>query len=166
MADDNPSSHDSEDESFEEAYAWYKPRPVLSDRKIRYPPTIQDEICDWDAPKGPSVCWNYEQNSNWILISEQPARDQDYRFAARSVIERPDGEYTKIRARDELPDKILDQFYEGNYLIYLARYEMLDDNPSTWLLQRSQLMRILPGQETENDIKDRLARNPGFLRSV
>lgn len=166
MTEDDHPPHDTHGESFDEVWAWYKPRKVHTDRKISYPQEIQDEICDSDAPKGKSVCWNYEQNSGWIVISERPIDDSDYRFAARSVMEQAESEYTKIRARDELPDKILDRFYKGNYLIYLARYDMLDDNPSTWLLERRELMRILPGNKTESEVKKQLTRNPGFLSTI
>lgn len=166
MTDDEVQPED-EGGGFSAEWAWYEPRKVLSDRKLRYPPQIQAAVCDRDAPKGPSVCWNYERNTKWIVISQEPLRDPAFRFAARNVIEQPDGEYTKIRARDELPDEILRRFYEGNYLIYLARHEMLDDNPSTWLLQRSELLRVLPGGGGDNsDVKKQLTRNPSFLSSL
>jgi len=169
-----PTKNDTDaDESTDTESEWpiKEPRKVLSQRKLRYPPVVQDAIAG-DHPEGLSVYWNYDPQSDFVFISESPARKEPYQYAARNSIEDPDGEYTKIRARDELPDRILTKFeLEGSYMVYLASQQMLTgDNPSAWILTWSQFTRMLPGGVDPDDpdddsVNNMITNNPGFLPS-
>jgi len=168
-----PTEDDTtEDEPADTGWPIKEPREVLSDRKLRYPPVIQEAICA-EHVKGKSVYWNYDPNSDFVFISESPARKDKYRFAGRNTIEDPDGEHTKIRAPGDLPSKILTKFeLKGTYMVYLASRDMInDENPSAWILTWSQFTGMLPNQTESNapdegdDVSQMITNNPGFLPS-
>jgi hypothetical protein len=161
----------ADEESPDDDWPIKEPREVLADRKLRYPPAVQEAI--WaDHPRGWSVYWNYDPDSDFVFISEAPARRENYQFIARNTIEDPDGEHTKIRAPKDLPARIRTKFeLKGTYMVYLADRDMIsDENPSAWILTWSQFTGMLPSQtESQNpdddDVSRMITNNPGFLPS-
>jgi|AntRauMinimDraft_4_1070384.scaffolds.fasta_scaffold00723_4 hypothetical protein len=140
-----------------------EPREMLSDRKVRLPSLAEDRIAgEGDAPR---VAWNYDTDSGYVFISDTPARKAPYTFADMTKVFDAGGEYPKIRAPSELPAAVRDRFeVPGTFVVYLASEEMLtDENPSTWILSWTQLMRILPNDDQDDEVESLIARNPGFM---
>jgi hypothetical protein len=155
-----------EDEVLDEEWPLKEPREVLADRKIRFPPLAQRMISADHPTKGTSVYWNIEPESEFVFISQSPARKDGYVFISRTTVENPDGEHTKIRAPNDLPENIRFKFeVTGSYMVYLASREMLlDDNPSAWIVPWTTFSKLLPGENTSpENVSGIVSRNPGFL---
>lgn len=142
-----------------------EPREVLSKRKVKLPPLAEDRIAgDGETPR---VAWNYDPDSGYVFISDNPARKSPYTFADMTEVYNPGDEYPKIRPPDKLPGSMKERFeVPGTFVVYLASEEMLiDENPSAWILSWTQLMRILPNDGGEEEVESLIARNPGFMPS-
>jgi len=142
-----------------------EPREVLSDRKLRLPSIAEERIAgDGEAPR---VAWNYDPDSQYVFISQTPARKKGYAFAKMTRVFDAGGEWPKVRAPNQLPDPIRERFeVPGIHMVYLASEEMLtDENPSAWILSWTQLMSILPNEDRDDDVKSLITRNPGFMPS-
>lgn len=153
-------------DEFDQKWPLREPREVQSDRNIRFPSLAQVQITGVEDDV--TVYWNYDPDSGFVFISREPARKSPYEFADWNKVEDPTGEWTKIRAPAELPEKILEPFeVEGNYMVYLASREMLtDENPSAWLLSWPQVTRLLPDSNGDpEEIENAISQNPGFMRS-
>lgn len=163
----------TEDEDADSGSNWpiKEPREVLADRRLRFPSNVQDAVAA-EHPRGLSVYWNHDPDSNFVFISKSPARKGKYDYIARNKIEGPDGDNARIRAPQALPKVPLTKFeLKGTYMVYLASHEMLDDeNPSAWILTWSQFTSMLPGETAgtdpdDDDVDQMITNNPGFLPS-
>jgi hypothetical protein len=166
-----PTEEKNEPTDEEDGWPIKEPREVLADRKLRYPPDVQ-EVISAEHPEGPSVYWNYDTYSEFVFISESPATGDGYEYIARNTVEDPDGQYTKIRAPQALPTRIRQKFeLKGTYMVYLATEEMIEDeNPSAWILAWSQFTSLLPNQAghgdddpDRDDVSRLITNNPGFF---
>lgn len=154
-------------EQFDDPWPLQEPREVLGDRKLRFPPLAQRQITG-DDPDARAY-WNYDPDSAFVFVSQEPRRKGTYEFADWNDLENPQGDNTYIRAPAELPDEILKRFdVAGTHMVYLASPEMLtDQNPSAWILSWTQFTSLLPGASGQDpdDIQPAISRNPGFMPS-
>lgn len=151
-------------EEFDEPWPLQEPREILGDRRLRFPSIAQEFIVGIEEDV--IVHWNYDPDSRFVFLSQEPARKSPYEYADWNEVENPTGEHTYIRAPAKIPDRILEQFeVEGTYVIYLASPEMLtDENPSTWLLSWTQFTRLLPDATGDpEEIGTMISKNPGFM---
>lgn len=150
-------------DDFDETWPLKEPSEVKSDKKIRFPLLAQRQITGDDS--GARVYWNYDPEDMFVFVSQTPARKSDYEFADWNDVENPQGENTYLRAPEELPDEVLDEFkVPGTHMIYLATPEMLtDDNPSAWVIPWTKVSRFLPEAGSPEKIGTAISRNPGFM---
>jgi hypothetical protein len=152
-----------ENQQFDQQYAWYETETVISNRRIPLPAVVQNEIQNDNLVMGSSVTWGYAESADWMVLSQDELKNDDYQSVAYNEIEKPEGSTTYVRAPDDLPNRFLDMFFKGKPLVYLATHEMIDENPSTWLVEKPKLMTLLPGAGDDTEVKKMLSRNPGFL---
>lgn len=163
MRDSNPQDRDQ----FDQQYAWYETREVKADRRIPLPANVQASLQNNSYPAGPAITWGYSKSANWMVLSHDPLKKEDYTSVDFNELQNPEASTTYIRAPNELPEQFLDIFYKGKSLVYLATNEMIDENPSSWLVEKRKLMSLLPGAGDESEIVDALRnRNPGFLPNI
>jgi hypothetical protein len=163
MDDSTPQEQDQ----FDQQYAWYETREVKADRRIPLPANVQASLQNNSYPAGPAIAWGYSESADWMVLSRDPLKKEDYTSVDFNKIQNPEASSTYIRAPDKLPDQFLDIFYEGKSLVYLATTEMIDENPSSWLVEKRKLMSLLPGAGDESEIVEPLRnQNPGFLPDI
>lgn len=171
MKDDDDPQQDSLTERLASAkleetpYEWIIQSTILDDNRLHYPTEVKETI-HYDHPKGKSVFWNVESNSEFIVLSTEPIFE-DYEYIERNTIESFDVPSARVRAPKSLSDRLSSKFYKGNRVFYVATSEMVfDDNPSTFLLEESELIALLPGIEgggEESEVFEAIMENPGFL---
>lgn len=149
--------------------------PVGDDRKLRLPGEVYEEIAfDHPLRPGRKVHWGYEVNSDYVVISKRELRADDYvPLDSTKVLESSPGDgektYRYIRPPDGFPNRILLKFERAdNQFTYYAHGDMLDDNPAAWLLDRNDLMGLLPTEQRSDADPDvnRLLDNPNLLPSL
>jgi len=123
---------------------------VQTNGYIPLPAEIRN-IVETDHPlDGPSVYWNYEQNSHYVVLSEQALQRPNYVDVGRYKIYDAEAESRQVRVRppDRLNDVVRSHFTEGNRVAYLVYEEMADnDNGMVYLLSSGQLLSLLPESE-------------------
>jgi hypothetical protein len=164
MADDSVRS----EETFDEQYAWYEPATVISQSKVPLPGVVQAELQNDERLMGPAVAWGYAEDTDagWAILSHHALKKDGYESVAYNELEKPAGSTTYARPPEDIRDRFGGMFDQGSELVYIATQEMIDDNPSTWLVERWRLLRALPGGGDDSELKQMLSRNPGFLPSL
>lgn len=145
--------------------------PVLQDRKIRFPDRVR-EIVEEDHPAyGPSVFWNYETSSRFVVLSNAPLQKSNYVYVTRTTVA-TEKTVKKIRAPKFSTDEtvtadIIANFTEGNHMFYLAYEDMIEDAPQTvFLLSQREVLDLLPQEpDPEDDLQTAILETPGFLPS-
>jgi hypothetical protein len=125
---------------------------------------------------GPSVYWNYEQHSNYVVLSQDPLQKRNYVDVGRYTIYDAKGGNGQVRVRPpgRLDDLIRSQFTEGSRVMFLAYEEMAEnDNGMVYLLSTGQVLKLLPDASVDGtptatadggiSLKDALTKLPGFL---
>lgn len=138
-------------------------REVGKDRKVELP----EELVEYFVEDGmdDSVFWNFEQNARFLVLSKRPLSKDEYQPVKRSKIYDEKG-IRKIRPPDTFSDSMLSKFWDGNELYYLLRDDMMEDDFSLYLLTKTEVLELLPGQaEAGSDLRQRIMSTPGFLRS-
>lgn len=141
-------------------------REVGEDRKLRLPGELVD-LFDEDG-MDLSVFWNYEKNTQYLVLSTRPLNRENYQPVTRTKVY-DEGGYKKIRPPSVLSDVILSNFQRGTELFYLA-YEAMTDGDGTqsvFLLTRSQVLQLLPDEAVESDqeLETQILKTPGFIPS-
>lgn len=153
-------------------WAIVEPRQVLKNRRIRLPEVVQEVVETIHPEAGPSIYWNYERHSKFVVISNEFLRQQkeNYVEAGRTKILFPDekGLYNKIRPPQDLGTVILSYFVKDEWLYYLAYEDMIEGEVrSVFLLTEDQIKDILPQDYSEGEeIKEYILNTPGILPSV
>jgi len=145
---------------------------VGSGRYVPVPEAVRESV-ERDHPlDGPSVFWNYERNSGYVVLSAESLAESSYVGVGRYKVYGADGGgQTRIRPPDRLVEALPVEFREGDRVMYLAYGEMVaDDNPTAYLLSTGQVLDLLPdGTATSavgdggDDIRRAILRAPGFL---
>ncbi len=145
---------------------------VGSGRYVPVPDPVRESV-ERDHPlDGPSVVWNYERNSGYVVLSAESLSESTYVGVGRYKTYGADGEgQTRIRPPDGLVDALPVEYVEGDRVMYLAYEEMVaDGNPTAYLLSTGQVLDLLPdGTATStvgdggDDIRRAILRAPGFL---
>lgn len=124
-----------------------KQEQVQTNGYIPLPAAIR-EIVETDHPlDGPSVYWNYEQNSHYVVLSEQALQRPNYVDVGRYKIYDAESESRQVRIRppDRLSEVVRSHFTEGNRVAFLAYEAMAEnDNGMVYLLSSGQLLSLLP----------------------
>lgn len=145
---------------------------VQANRYVPLPDPVRD-VVETDHPlDGPSVFWNYERNSNYVVLSEQGLNRPSYVDVGRYKVYGADGEgQVRVRPPDRLAEVLASNFAEGSRVMYLAYDEMVEgDNGTAYLLSSGQLLDLLPTGAAESvagdggdDLRTAILREPGFL---
>ena len=117
---------------------------VQSNRYIPMPDSAR-EVVGMDHPlEGPSVFWNYERHSNYVVLSRESLAGDNYVDVGRYRMYDADGDGTGVRIRppEGLSDVVASSFETGERVMYLAYESMTTGaNPSVYLLSTAQLLR-------------------------
>lgn len=145
---------------------------VQANRYVPLPDEVR-EVVTVDHPlEGPSVFWNYEQNSNYVVLSERGLNRPSYVDVGRYKLYGTDGDgQVRIRPPDRLTEVLASSFHEGSRVMYLAYDEMVEgNNPAVYMLSTGQLLDLLPSGADEGvavdggtDLREAILHNPGFL---
>jgi hypothetical protein len=136
---------------------------VGDDRKVELP----EELVGYFVEDGidDSVFWNFERNAQFLVLSKRPLAKDEYQPVTRSKIYDENG-VRKIRPPNTFSDSMLSKFWNGNELYYLLHDDMLKEDFSLYLLTKSEVLELLPGQaDGGNNLRQRIMSTPGFLRS-
>jgi len=144
---------------------------VQSRGYVPFPAAAREIVGASHPVKGPSVYWNYERHGNFVVLSRDALRSDDYvdvgRYKIYDVTGEDDG--GRIRVPGPLDDVIQSNFFEGARVIYLAHREMTGaDNPTLYLLTNRQFATLLPEQmqpdaTDDEGLRDALIDLPEFL---
>jgi hypothetical protein len=145
---------------------------VGSDRYVPLPDPVRESV-ERDHPlDGPSVVWNYERNSNYVVLSSAPLSEPSYVDVGRyKVYGADDASQARVRPPDRLTEVLPATFARGDRVMYLAYEAMVDDeNPTAYLLSTGQLLDLLPDGTAAgavgdggDDVRRAILRSPGFL---
>jgi len=145
---------------------------VQANRYVPLPEEVRSVVGVDHPLDGPSVYWNYERNSNYVVLSERGLNRPSYVDVGRYKVYGADGEgQVRIRPPDRLAEVLASNFAEGSRVMYLAYDEMVeDDNAAVYLLSTGQLLDLLPDGASESvagdggdDLRQAILRQPGFL---
>lgn len=149
---------------------------VQANRYVPLPPAVRDAV-ELDHPlDGPSVVWNYDSHSNYVVLSERPLSADNYVTVGRYKVydAGADSESARVRPPDALDGVVASSFSESDRVMYLA-YESMTDGEvaSVYLLSTAQLLGLLPGSgeaaataDGGVDLREAVLETPGFLPSV
>jgi hypothetical protein len=116
---------------------------------------------------GPSVFWNYERHSNYVVLSRRSLQGTNYVGVGRYRVYDADTDgQVRIRPPDSLTEVVRSNFAEGSRVMYLAYEEMTaGENPTVYLLSEGQLLDLLPEEAgtRPGDLSDAILNTPGFL---
>lgn len=145
---------------------------VQANRYVPLPERIRAVVVVDHPLMGESVFWNYERNSNYVVLSEQGLNKPSYVDVGRYKVYGADGDgQLRIRPPDRLTEVLTSNFLTGNRVMYLAYEEMVaGENAAVYLLSTGQLLDLLPATAGEagigdggDDLRDAVLRQPGFL---
>lgn len=136
----------------------------------RYVPLPSDvrEVIEVDHPlDGPSVYWNYERHSKFVVLSERSLREPNYVDVGRYSVYDADAQQARVRPPDALDEVVTSRFNAGSRVVYLAYEEMTaGENRTVYLLSTGQLLDLLPEdieRRPGEGFTEALLRTPGFL---
>jgi hypothetical protein len=145
---------------------------VQANRYVPLPDQVRSVVAVDHPLDGPSVFWNYDEHSTYVVLSQRGLRRQNYVDVGRYKVY-GDGEDGQVRIRppDRLTEVLASNFQEGSRVMYLAYDEMVEgDNSAVYLLSTGQLLDLLPSGASESvagdggtDLREAILRNPGFL---
>lgn len=140
---------------------------VGTNRYVPLPPEVR-EIVEVEHPlDGPSVHWNYEQHSKFVVLSERSLVQSNYVDVGRYSVYDADTEQPRVRPPDGLTEVVASRFTAGARVVFLAYEEMTaGDNPTVYMLSTGQLLDLLPEDIERNPgegFTEALLRTPGFL---
>lgn len=143
---------------------------VGQNRYVPLPRRVRETVTAEHPLDGECIHWNYEQHSNFVVLSRGPLSEPNYVDVGRySVYDTDsDGDGARIRPPEALDEVVRSGFLPDGRVTFLAHDEMLGENPAVYLLSEGQLLALLPDETgTENatpdDIASALLRTPGFM---
>jgi hypothetical protein len=155
-----------------EGYAWVEFVEVQDNRRLPLPEKVQDALQNEPDLRHstPYINWGYDESndSSWMVLSKYPLKKDGYTSIDRSDIDRPNYTTSYIRPKekvlDEFPDQLSDAFNRTDTkFAYIATEQMIDDNPSSWLVERWKLLQMLPHIDAGDEIPSILDKNPGLI---
>lgn len=133
---------------------------------IPLPADVKDNVGINHEISGPSIHWNYEKNSQFVVLSAYSLREPNYVNMGRFKIYEGD----RIRIPENLDPVIKSRFREGVRVVYLAYEEMTTgENATTYLLTNTQVQQLLPSEaetpqrSSQPDLQSALMDLPGFI---
>lgn len=143
---------------------------VQKGQLIPFPQEVREYVGFDHELHGPSVHWNYERNSQFVVLSNYPLQDPEYVDVGRYQIYgvSDDSESSRIRISDRINDATGSRFISGTRVFYLAHNEMVErENPSVYLLTNDQVRVLLPSLQSEStgtdDLREAITAVPGFI---
>jgi len=149
---------------------------VQANRYVPLPASVR-AVVETDHPlDGPSVVWNYDRHSNYVVLSEAPLGADNYVTVGRYKVYDADskGESARVRPPDALAEVVASSFTEGDRVMYLAYESMTGaETASTYLLSTTQLLSLLPGADESGtaadggvDLRSAVLETPGVLPAI
>jgi hypothetical protein len=140
MGTDNPPER--------EDYAWVEFVEVQDNRRLPLPEEVQDALQN-DLLDTPCINWGYDESSGWMVLSKTELKKDGYTNLGTTDIDRPNYTTSYIRPKkkilEDFPDQLSDAFTRtGAKFVYIATEQMIDDNPSSWLVEQEKLLQMLP----------------------
>ena len=136
---------------------------VQSKRKIALPDTVLKHLMFLNDTGKPSVYWNYDNNSDYLLVSNQELENCND-TVSQNIYDEDSG--LKIRPpKNGLPDIVQVKMRPGVDVFYLAHRDMLSgDVKSVYMLTKDQVKQALPSKTAgTNDLQSKILETPGFL---
>jgi hypothetical protein len=157
-----------------EGYAWVEFVEVKADRRLPLPEKVEDVLQNEPDVKlaTPYINWGYDESndSDWMVLSKYPLKKDGYTTISKSEIDRASKTTSYIRPKTDFLENfpiLSDAFSrQGSEFVYIATEQMIDDNPSSWLVEKWRLLRILPNTDEDDDIDDILNGNPGLISNL
>lgn len=142
---------------------------VGTNRYVPLPPEVR-QVVEVDHPlDGPSVYWNYERHSKFVVLSERSLRESNYVDVGRYSVYDADADRARVRPPDALNEVVASRFTAEARVVYLAYEEMTTgENRTVYLLSTGQLLDLLPEdieRRPGEGFTETLLRTPGFLPS-
>jgi len=151
---------------------------VQANRYVPLPADIETVVGTDHPLDGPSVFWNYERNSNYVVLSQRALGEPNYVDVGRySIYDREDdggaddardgdtaSDRGRIRPPDALNEVVRSRFVPGQRVAYLAYEEMVaGENGTAYLLTADQLLDLLP-EDIDGD--RRAEESGGFVDAI
>jgi len=144
--------------------------PVGQNRYVPLPSPVRAAVTSEHPLDGECLHWNFEQHSNYVVLSRGPLSKPNYVDVGRYSVYDTDSESdaARIRPPEPLDDVVRSGFVPGGRVTFLAHDEMLGDDPAVYLLSEGQLLELLPGDAAggdaaPDDVAAALLRTPGFM---
>lgn len=141
---------------------------VGSNGYIPLPPEVRKSVEEEHPLDGPSVFWNYERHSNYVVLSRRSLQGPSYVDVGRyKVYDAESVGQVRIRPPDALTEVVRSNFGPESRVMFLAYEEMVTgDNPTVYLLSTGQLLDLLPAEVSARPgerLTDAILDTPGFL---
>lgn len=122
--------------------------------------------------KGPVIHWNVDHQNEFVVLSEQPLRNNTYSHVGAYKIygiDEPDAYGGNIRPPERITDFWPVELVPGKRVFFLSHSRMCQsENPSVYLLSESQLLKLLPDRpgtmhQEGQAVPDGLFEVPGLV---